>query len=53
MSDTGGTVKQPYALLERTCRHKNGSVRREFVFVLLALENDRWVITELRAVTAR
>ena len=53
MSDAGEQVGQPYALLERTCRHKNGSVKREFVFVLLALENEAWVITELRAVTAR
>jgi hypothetical protein len=46
-------VGQPYVLLERTCRHRNGSVKREFVFVQLSLESNDWVVTELRAVTAR
>lgn len=53
VSDQGDAGKHPYALLERTCRHKNGSVRKEFVFVQLSLESDEWVITELRALTAR
>ena len=53
MSDDSERVKQPYALLERTCRYKNGSVKKEFVFVQLALESNEWMIAELRAVTAR
>jgi hypothetical protein len=46
-------VSRPFALLERTCRHKNGPVGKEYVFVLLSLEADGWMITELRAVAAR
>jgi hypothetical protein len=53
VSDDSDGVKQPYALLERTCRYKNGSVKKEFVFVQLSLESNEWVIAELRAVTAR
>jgi hypothetical protein len=53
MSDDSAGLRQPFALLERTCRYKNGAVKQEFVFVQLALENNRWVITELRALTAR
>jgi hypothetical protein len=53
MSGENDKVKQPYALLERTCRPRNGSVRKEFVFILLAPEGRSWAITELRAVTAR
>jgi hypothetical protein len=53
MSDDSERGKQPYALLERTCRYKNGSVKKEFVFVQLALESNEWMIAELRALTAR
>lgn len=53
MSGESERVSPPYALLERTCRYKNGPVKKEFVFVLLALEDNDWVITELRALTAR
>jgi hypothetical protein len=53
ISDNSEGVGQPYVLLERTCRHRNGSVKREFVFVQLSLESNDWVVTELRAVTAR
>jgi hypothetical protein len=53
MSDEGEGGKQPYALFERTCRHMNGPVRKEFVFILLAWETDTWAVTELRAVAAR
>jgi hypothetical protein len=44
---------RPFALLERTCRLRNGPVRKEYVFVLLSPESDGWMITELRAVAAR
>jgi hypothetical protein len=53
MSEDSDRVKQPYVMLERTCRYKNGAVKKEFVFVQLALENSEWTIAELRAVTAR
>jgi len=53
VSDRSDGNEHPYALLERTCRYKNGSVKQEFVFVQLSLESNDWVITELRAVTAR
>jgi hypothetical protein len=53
VSDHGDGSSHPYVLLDRTCRHKNGSVKEEFVFVQLSLESNEWVITELRAVTAR
>jgi hypothetical protein len=53
VSDTNEKTGQSYALLERTCRYKNGPVKKEYVFVLLGRETDGWTITELRAVAAR
>jgi hypothetical protein len=53
VAEVSERANQPYALLERTCRDKNGSVREELVFVLLAHESEGWMITELRVLAAR
>jgi hypothetical protein len=53
---TSGRARQgsrPYALLERKCRYKNGVIKKEIVFVSLSLEDDQWIISELRAIPAR
>ncbi len=53
---TAGTkIKRghPSALLERVCRYRNGAVTKQFVFVSLSLEDNRWVISEMRIVPAR
>ena len=52
-SEETDRVSQPFVLLERTCRYKNGPVGKELVFVLLSPEADAWTITELRAVADR
>jgi hypothetical protein len=46
-------MSRPYALLERKCRYRNGVIGKEVVFVSLRLEDGQWVISELRAVSAR
>jgi hypothetical protein len=53
MSDGTDRSSRPYALLERKCRYRNGVIRNEVVFVSLKSEDGRWVISELRAVSAR
>jgi hypothetical protein len=53
MSDGTDKASRPYALLDRKCRYRNGVTGKEVVFVSLRLEDDQWVISELRAVPAR
>jgi hypothetical protein len=53
MSERAKKGARPYALLERTCRYKNGVIKKEIVFVSLSLEDDQWIISELRAIAAR
>jgi hypothetical protein len=44
---------RPYALLERVYRDRNGTSRKEVVFISLALEDSLWAISELRAIPAK
>jgi hypothetical protein len=52
ISDGSDGQSRPYAMLERACRTKNGISRKEVIFVSLSLENNAWVISELRAIPA-
>lgn len=45
--------EHPSALLERVCKYRNGAVTKQIVFVSLSLEDNRWVISEMRIVPAR
>jgi hypothetical protein len=53
MSEEGRKDSGPYAVLERTYRYKTGPSGKEVIFVLLTLEDSRWVISQMRAVPAR
>jgi hypothetical protein len=53
ISDGSDGQSRPYAMLERICRTKNGISRKEVIFVSLSLEDNAWVISELRAIPAK
>ena len=53
MSDDSRKGSRPYAFLERTHRWKNKASVSEVIFVGLRTEDERWVISEMRAVRAR
>lgn len=53
MSDDTRKGARPYAFLERTHRWKNKSAVSEVIFVALRDEDERWVISEMRAVRTR
>lgn len=44
---------RPYALLERTCRYRNGVSGKEKIFVSLSAESGKWVISELRVIPTK
>lgn len=53
MSDDVKKGSRPYAFLERTHRWKNKPEVSEMIFVALRQEDERWVISEMRAVRTR
>jgi hypothetical protein len=53
MSEKNGKNTRPYARFESTYRYKTGPNKKEVIFVSLVLEDNRWVISEIRAVPAK
>ncbi len=43
----------PSTLLERLCRYRSGVVSKQLIFVSLSLEDNRWVISEMRIIPAQ
>jgi len=43
----------PSALIERVCRYRSGAVTKQLVFVSLSLEDNRWIISEMRIIPAQ
>lgn len=53
ISDGAKGNSEPYALLERTYRDRDGVSRKEVVVITLALDDGAWVIAELRVIPAK
>jgi hypothetical protein len=53
VSDGAKGNAEPYALLERSYRDRDGVSRKEVVIITLALDEGSWVIAEVRVIPAK
>lgn len=53
MSDGARGNGEPYAMLERSFRDRDGVSRKEVVIITLALDEGSWVIAEVRVIPAK
>jgi hypothetical protein len=53
VSDGAKGNAEPYALLERSYRDRDGVPRKEVVIITLALDEGSWVIAEVRVIPAK